>query len=188
MQIYVIVAASLVIVVIEIFLRSTWNKYYFSIGLPVFVRRAPASPPSTIPPDIRYLKAEFRSTLSGTLEFRDINWNEYGFREKLMVRIFTIGHRRIVPEVMHGYLKYDYGRKQVVVKGFLNWWTVLLPLWFLVISNPMIKDDSPFSTVIAIVICLVIPGISYVSQLYLFNKIATSAAELWSHPFSLPTV
>src|ERR1700690_424517 len=133
MQLNFVELIGIVILLVEIFLSATWNKYYFSIGFPVFVQKVPASPQSEIPPNIQNLEDEFLSSFTRKLVFKDLTSNEYGFREKL----FEFRPIRL-SAVMHGHLKFDYSRRKVIVKGFADWWVIALSLYLLlwVITAP----------------------------------------------------
>ena len=67
---------------VDIVLSGTWNRMYFTSGLPIFIMQIPVSRRHiNIPLSSRFEK-QFRSKWTSALVFREIDLNTYGFREK----------------------------------------------------------------------------------------------------------
>jgi hypothetical protein len=171
----------------DIILNATWNRMYFTTGLPIFIMRVPVNSQHTgIPhnsirlsadiqpntPDYSRLKEEFQSDLVGSLTFKEIDTNKFGFREKLIQ--FRL--MRYSP-LMHGLLIFDNDNSQVIVKGFINWFPLCLSLVWLI---PVITSSDHIISLGFIVFFILVMGLIYGIQSSRFIKVATFAAQAWS--------
>jgi hypothetical protein len=163
-----IIAFGLIILSIlaDTVLSATWSRTYFTVGLPIFIMRVPVDFPHTNIPQRSLFEAQFQSNLVASLTFKEISSNEYGFREAhFQFRLFGYS------PLMHGLLIFDYENSQVVVKGFINWFTLCFSLIWLSIAMFMI----PF-----VLFFIILMGCLYLIQLSRFSKVAAFAAEAWS--------
>jgi hypothetical protein len=114
----VIFLAAFVVWVVELILSVTWNRFYFSVGLPIFIRRMPVVARRIAPLDIDIMKTELPVLL-----FKEMGTNLYAFRE----RFFQLYMGRSgLTGAMHGIVVLDQTGRQVVVKVFFPWYHVVL--------------------------------------------------------------
>jgi hypothetical protein len=123
------IPALLVLLLAELILLATWNKAYFSVGLPIYGRSIPLTGFGRGLPTESELEDEFEGSYwSKPYIFHAFSDHEYGFREELFS--FRLFQRRS-SSVMHGILIYDPNGQQIVVKGYANWSMLLVLLIFL---------------------------------------------------------
>lgn len=171
----ILLGAMIVVGIAETALKASWNRLYFTLGLPIFIRRVPVSVFRISPVDTASLEAEFASSFtSRALLFKELETNLYAFREKMMEFRFLKTENT---EVMHGVLIFDLNQQQVIVKGYLNWVIVVLVLGF--IGFAVLSGSVGWLMIIFLV---VIVGIGYAAQAGRYGKVAQKAAELISAP------
>ena len=149
--------------IVEVILYFSWNRSYFTFGIPIFVRSIPINEISLLTPSIESLQAKFPKSFWGpSFEFRKIGQNEYAFRDVLFeFRWFGFS----APPVMHGYLTYD--NERIVVKGYLIFIYPALFGWI------ALHDPS-----FGLLLLGIFFGIPYMLQLIRINAVATKAKEL----------
>jgi hypothetical protein len=162
------------LILVDVVLSSTWNRMYFTSGLPLFIRRIPVDLRHTnIPPWSRF-DAQFQSALV----FKEIELNTYGFREnffKFRLNMYT--------PIMHGMLFFDIAHNQVVVKGFVNWFILWFSLiWFggLTVGGIMNFPESALTALAFIALLALLLGTIYKNQYDWFTKVAIFAAQEWA--------
>ena len=163
-QVFGIVAFGTLIIsmLAEAILSAAWNKTYFTIGIPFFTR--------SIPVHVHHANIPSKSVFEGqaglgSIVFKEISPNSYGFREKL----FQFRWMRFSP-IMHGLLIFDDANSQIVVKGFAHW-SLLAFLAILIAFVPAI----PFF--------ILLMSLPYAIQYLQFSKIANIAAKAWSRKY-----
>jgi len=125
---------------IETILSATWNKIYFSLGLPIFVKRIPVGPHYRNIPPSSQLEIRSHSARTKSLVFHKLDLNTYGFRRE----INGFSHVNIsYLSPMHGVLLFDYDNSEVVVKGFMNWSVLCLWLIWLIIFSSIFPQSIP---------------------------------------------
>ena len=169
----IIWGAGLVIgLIIEPILNYSWNKAYFTKGLPIFMVRVSAKPRYSNVPRISQFETHFHSTWflwDISLLFKELDMDVYGFREKNLIR-------PLYPLVMHGMLFFDRNNNQVIVTGFLNWLVLcILVVWFAF----MFSIFTPFVGILILLPFVIFFGISYWIQFNRFSKVAEFAASTW---------
>lgn len=161
--------AMLVILFAEAWLAGSWNRLYFTVGLPIFIKRVPVSVFSFPPLDFGCLEAEFSATwTSKSLVFKELEPNLFAFREKLL----EMRWGKSSSEVMHGLLILDQNQQQVVVKGFANLWMLGMAVLFALVSLAI----GPQGLLLAAAY-VVIMGVVYLLQARRFGKVAQFVAE-----------
>ena len=161
-------------------LNSTWNKKYFTTGLPIFVKRIPVIIRHTDIPERSLFQMQFRSGWIASLTFKEINSNTYGFREKLFSFNFHY------PPFMHGVLIFDTDNGQVVVKGFMNYFLPLLSLVWLtraLFGGVTWSSESLIGFAFYTFFAVFISGIPYLIQFHRFSRVASFAADAWSRRY-----
>ena len=153
-------------------LRGAWNKMYFTFGLPIFIKSFPVKGQLKGIPFQYLLEDEFQNEWVSSFDFKAIDTQSYGLREKFFRPRFF----RYIP-LMHGLIIFDHDKNQVIVKGMANWLTVWLALYFLLSSlnllkTPLIQIAGPIAFIIIII------AITYLMQSWVFSRIGKFAAEL----------
>lgn len=157
-----------IILIIEAALAATWNHFYFTVGLPIYIKRIPVSLFSFPPLDFMRLEAEFTSSWRHkSLVFKQMDSNSYAFREKML----EMRWGRSSSEVMHGLLILDQSQQQVVVVGYANWWMLGLALLIVAMSLTFGSQGLLIAGVYLLVVLFV-----YALQLRRFSKVAHSVA------------
>jgi hypothetical protein len=172
--------------IIETILCGTWDKTYFTTGLLMFQRRSPVEPQHDSVPSCSQLETHFHSNWTRSLVFHPIAANTYGFREKLLE--FRLAGSS---PLMHGMVFFDSENREVVVKGFSNWFTVwfsLLWLGSIGIAVVSVQGYLSSSVVVALGIAILvfgwIMGWFYWKQYSLYSNVARFASEAWSKEYS----
>ncbi len=159
----------LALLMLEATMAGTWNRFYFTFGLPIFIKRVPVSVFSFPPLDFGQLEAEFSATWSSkSLVFKEFEPGVYAFREKLL----EMRWGKSSSEVMHGLLILDQNAQQVVVKGYANWWLLGLVLLFVAFFLMMGTQGVWFIGLLVLIMAFV-----YWTQARRFAKVAQFVAE-----------
>jgi hypothetical protein len=103
-------------VLVEILLTVTWNRWYFTKGIPLMAWRAKVPASELHPPSAAAFEQKFHSKMFAPLLFREMEPDVYGFREE-SGRFRWFG---TVP-VMRGKIIFDRQRRQIFVVGYANW-------------------------------------------------------------------
>lgn len=159
--------------IIEAFLSGTWNRVYFTLGLPIFVMRVPTELRHSNIPPLSQLEEHLCSTVLSSLVFREFEQNTYGFREKF----FEFGLRLRYPSVMHGMLFFDFNNNQVVVKGYANWFMLFFSLIW--VGGALLQYEPLYALIMIFVYTLGM-ALFYSLQYDRFSKVTKFAAEAWS--------
>jgi hypothetical protein len=167
------VLGTLIIYVLDVLLASSWNRAYFTLGLPIFVRRLPVTSMRYHLPEPGLLEAEFQKNSMGrSLAFKAIDANQYFFRD----RVFELRRLGVKSNsIMHGTLRYDPASQQVVVVGLAN---LTLPAFLLLFIGLTIFTGAWSITVlIVLTVLLVLFGVLYALQSARYAKIAELAVQ-----------
>jgi hypothetical protein len=174
----VAVGAMMIILTVEMILSATWNKTYFSFGLTLFEVNIPVNFHHVNIPPKSVFETQLRSVWLGSIAFREISHNTYGFREKL----FQFRLMRYSP-VMHGLLIFDDVNSQVIVKGFANWFLLVFSLIWL--SEVILWLFSGMIMALAfLAFFILLMSLLYAIQYPRFVKIANIASEAWSRKYA----
>jgi hypothetical protein len=174
-----------IIWVVEIVLSATWQKNYFTIGVPIFVFRIPVEAQHTNIPSCPLLESNFKSSgfiRNTSLLFEEIEPNLMGFRESLLQfgRWYS---------VMHGSLIFDTKNSQVIVKGFLDWaisyfsllWIIGAPLFWLLGFE---RDEPIWLALLVYSILFINLGVFCSLDYIRFSRVAKFAAQAWSRHYA----
>jgi hypothetical protein len=160
--------------ILEGILSATWNRIYFSVGLPVFVTEVPVAHAPQATPTAAEIERLFKDGLLVPLTFHRGSANAVFFREKLID--FSV-RLRYTP-TMHGRLVFDHQKATVTVLGIANWFSLL----FLGVAA-FLAPRSPFMRAFALFAISLEVSI-YALQFSRFRRVATSAAARWSEDTS----
>lgn len=158
-------------------LRATWNKMYFTIGVPIFIKRIPVNFPHTNLSPGFFMDNKFHSGWIESIIFKEICLNAYGFRNEL----FSFKWFK-TSSLMHGLLIFDHDHSQVIVKGFARWSFVYISLLtFIIVIRASISNPLP--AIIILAIYFLFAGLSYSIQSTRFSYVARFAADSWSRKY-----
>ena len=161
----------LIAAILDTVLAAKWSPAYFRHGVPLFVRRFAATPQWNPAFPSSGLEAEFSSSCSYSLAFKDLSPTEYAFREEL----FQLHWLRYVL-VMHGLISWDYDHSQLTVTGYAR----IFPLAFLLANALILHEGSlPWSLVVFLG-GVALLALSYATQAFLYGEVGKYAALKWS--------
>ena len=165
--------------IVEAILSRTWNKVYFTSGIPIFAMRVPVELRHSIIPSSSQLEAHFHSTWTSSLAFKEVDLHTYAFREKFF-EVRLVGYSPI----MHGVLIFNHNNNEVIVKGFANWFVLAFSLIWL--SGIMLSafPSFPLLGLGFILFFVLLMGLLYWIQYSRFSKVAMFAAETWSRKYA----
>ena len=172
----IILIALIISLLADFVLRASWNKIYFTFGIPIFVMRVPVNKSFKGVPYQYLFEEEFRFTwFAPALSFKVNGARKIFFREKF----FDPPIRYRYLPIMHGVISFEHDKKRVVVTGLANWF----PLWLMAYIalvwfnlTELLPVQITGSTVIIVVLLVVFYLIQYVR----FSRIGKYAAELCS--------
>ena len=126
-----------VITIIEIVLSAKWNAFYFTVGLPIFVRRIDRVVVMQDQSIEELMQAA--TTIAGTpLLFRRLAPDVIAFREK------PFGGSIHYMPIMHGVIRRRPEEATAVVLGLANWYIVALIVMFAVLLGSGFIDVAPY--------------------------------------------
>ncbi len=159
---------------IEIILAMSWNRFYFSFGIPVFYHEIPVSRPRAEPPEAMLLEGLLENSARVPLEFRQMEQDRLVFREVIRFGSSAWRWRWHWGPVMHGVLHFDLPGRRVRVIGLVNWSVLAFAVLVIValLSQPLFWLFSLFF--------LLIVGVCYVVQGKQFQNVARVAAKKWN--------
>lgn len=156
------------LLILEAALAGTWNRFYFTFGVPLFIKRVPVNLFSFPPLDYARLEAEFSASWSSkSLVFKEYETGLIAFREKLL----EMRWGKSSSEVMHGVLILDQNNQQVEVRGLANWWFIALTALFVFVSIGLGSNGLLLAG-----FYVVIMGVVYYLQARRFSKVAEAVA------------
>ncbi|MBV6671487.1 hypothetical protein [Xanthomonas euvesicatoria] len=107
-------------------LLITWNRLYFSWGLPVFTRRIAVTRDALACFSLAQVENAVEPSRWPDLRFHRLSEDVYAFRETFL---FVGG---VYPMIMRGRIVIDRRRREIIVSGFCNWTVVMMVVGFLV--------------------------------------------------------
>lgn len=149
----VAIAIVAVVAIAEVVLASKWSRFYFTVGLPVFVRRVERRGLSDISLD--QLQRSSKTATAAPLMFRQIGPDAVAFREEVF--------GQYIP-VMRGVIRHDPAEASVSVKGLLNWFVLAAAVVLAVTLRRGIINVLPYG--------LALFAILYFIQAVRFNRVA----------------
>lgn len=158
-----------VLFLVEALLTWRFNRFYFTVGLPLFKTEHRSDLTSKAIPSAEQLIACMPNSSFQSLVFSQIDSTRFAFRESAWARFPRISYTPI----MHGLLSFDGDTGRIRVVGLANW----LPSVFLalvVVGIPM-QDSFPFVAFLIGTLLLI-----YAIQFKRFREVATLAAACWS--------
>lgn len=151
--IFVVVA----VFITELILSLTWNRFYFTFGIPIFARRVDR-PRGLEDVSLEDLPRSTATAAGTPIVFRRLPSGAIAFREK------PFGGLLHYAPLMRGVIRHNAGEAAVVVMGLVNWTAVALVAFFVVMLGRGAKDVAPYF--------LVAFGVLYLIQAIRFSRIA----------------
>jgi hypothetical protein len=160
----------------DIIFKTTWHKKYFTTGLPIFMMRVPVEHRHSNIPSVSLFDIRFYSFWASSLVFHEIELNAYGFYEKI-IQFHLIGYTPI----MHGLLLFDCNCNEVIVQGFLDWYSVWFSLLWL--GSVAVLSHDLGITLSFVLFFVLLMGLLYWIQYCRFSNVAKFAAHAWSRKY-----
>jgi hypothetical protein len=115
----------IIIAIVEMILSAMWSKFYFSVGIPIFVYEIPNNFAVSDRKNAHDLGNAMLDTKYAPMKFKQLSKNTIAFRESYWSGFF----KRSYTPVMHGNLQYTE-RGKIKVTGLVNWFTVAFSIMF----------------------------------------------------------
>jgi hypothetical protein len=107
------------LIIAEVVLSMKWNGFYFTQGLPIFVRRA-ESAAKLESVSIEVLEKASATAAGAPFQFRRLDANTIAFRER------SLGGMIHYAPLMHGLIRKRPEEASVAVLGLVNWWAIAI--------------------------------------------------------------
>ena len=156
--------------IFEIILSATWNKMYFTMGIPILVLKLPVDRHYSNTPPLYRIQKEIEGNWNVSVALKEFDTGVFGFSESTWT-----GISHYTP-IMHGLLLFDNENHQVVVKGLPNiFFTVFSTVWLgsVIFFAPLLIKIG-FTSFYALVV-----GILYWIQYSRYKKVASFATRAW---------
>src|SRR4029079_2550212 len=114
------------VALIETILSLTWNRFYFTIGVPILRIDLQAFSPGAPVPTSAALEVRVAESRFPPMVFRQLASDSYGFRERAWGGFLRFSYT----PVMHGLLQFDKLGARVRFTGLLNWFVVVFTAVF----------------------------------------------------------
>ena len=165
-----LMVAVLVVMPVETLLSWKFNRFYFTVGVPLFKTERDRGATANPIPSAGQLQALMPRAFN-KVAFSQIGPAQIAFREPL----WKFAHFGYIP-TMHGLASFDLLTGQVRVVGLANWFPLLL-MAFLVTHSLTRQESAPLAVFFAVFFLLF-----YAIQFQRFRKIAALTVSCWSMP------
>ena len=140
----------LAIALIELILSAKWVSWYFTFGIPIFRKTARLEQDKRPKLDPMLLQNSFVSDGWQKLLFHSLDTKTIAIREKL----FNFAKYWQYTPIMRGVVRFDETASVVTITGYLNWTTVLIIAFFLLLPFYIFQDFISMGFVIFLFIVL----------------------------------
>lgn len=106
-----------VVALVELWLSSTWNAFYFTVGLPIFRRRIDR-PSGLGDVDLEELQRRCATAAGAPILFRRFDADRIAFREQAGGGVI-----HYMP-IMRGLIRHQREEASIVVTGLVKWYVV----------------------------------------------------------------
>ena len=174
----------IIVALTETILGARWDRRYFITGVPLTTITIPVDSFHTNLPSVQLLATKNRSCLLGSLAFRPIAPDAYGFR-------YRYARLSLPFNDMHGGLAFDRDNHCVILRSFLNLTDIALALVMLSIVQLVVLTDAgdwlgglaAFS-VVALVLLMQVVALRINRRRC--ADVAAFAASAWSRQYAPP--
>ena len=155
-----------IILISEIVLSSTWNKYYFLYGIPIYSRTIDIS---NIEQSSQKISNFINSidTVPGFSKYKAelLENNIYAFRKKMISESFY--HNGL--ENIHGIITIDSEQRTLKIKGNIRYSFIVLMLYFFVFY---IYDFVSFTSIFSVLLSIfILSALSYAFDYRKYKKL-----------------
>ncbi len=170
-----IIRTLVAIALLEIVASALWLRLYFVFGLPIYKRTLKITVEKVRLPSSQELEDELPELAwRPPLLIREIEEMNFAFREKLFFFGFSY-----VP-VMHGVMRYDQDKKELIISGFANWYALLFSIFFISLAVAFMYESKQLMFLILPIGLLLIEGNGYLTQRRRFNQVVESAQSIFN--------
>jgi hypothetical protein len=156
---------------VELLLSARWSSCYFTAGIPIYQRIMTAQPGIVRMPTAGEVEAALPDRgRSAPMLVRRIGANRFAFREKLFH--FGIAYSPL----MHGCITCNPATGEIMVRGYLNWYIILLSCYLLLFS--LLSPFDPADIIIPACLLVVLYYI-YCLQKGRFREVGDVLQRLW---------
>lgn len=141
----------------DVVFTTRWNRAYYTLGLPIFIRRV-HKPGGIADLPLEDLEKTSMTAAGPPLLFRRLDNDVIAFRE----RVFG-GVLHYIP-IMHGVIRYDAAEGVARVTGIVNWFVIAFVACFAFLLGRSFVELLP--------IIAGVYGIIYFIQAMRFNRVA----------------
>ena len=124
------------IVIAEVALSWTWNRFYFTFGLPIFSRRIDGRR-EIDDALLDEVKRKSATAAAAPFAFRRMGPDAIAFRE-------SGGGLMHYTPIMRGLIRHDPSEPGVKVLGYMNWFVIAAAIILTVVLRRGIKDVWPY--------------------------------------------
>lgn len=160
------------VAIIETVFSASWNPTYFRFGIPIYRKNYSFEGAAPFKINEKILNEAFKKVVSPSLVFRQIDYREFAFREKILQ--FTLLN---YTPIMHGKLEINEMSRNISVCGYINWWIIA----FVITGFIFFPGDFTFAPFMF----LLIGGI-YLFQKRKYDKVGQFVYEWNSRDWSEP--
>jgi hypothetical protein len=157
MEIYI--TALIVATVAELIVSGTWQKFYFTAGIPIFRKSARLQAHPELSAEL--LNQMFTDGWWDPLKFKKISQYEIAFREVLIN--FAIFRLNYTP-LMHGLIRYDPITRDLQVIGFANWFAAFFVVLFIYLTFSFSGPERGIAIAVTLFILGLLGFIYYVQR------------------------
>jgi len=147
----VIVAALVIVAAIaiaEMFLSAKWNRFYFTIGLPIFISRVERRTSLDDVP-LEHLQKGSATAAGAPLVFERLDSDTIAFRER------ALGGLIHYTPLMHGVIRRDPASSSATVMGLMNWFILALMIMLAAMLRRDIINVLPVMIAVLAVLYLI---------------------------------
>ncbi|KIQ28876.1 hypothetical protein VDG09_15200 [Xanthomonas campestris pv. raphani] len=163
-MLYVLIA----LLLIEAVLMLCWNRWYCRWGVPLYVRRIPATATALAHFPLGRIEMTLDDSAWAPLVFHPLSETSSAFRESVWMRL-----KPNYAPVMRGVVVVDKRDREIRIVGLCNWsmlWVALM----LVQALPVVP--------LPVLAFTVLLGVIYAIQRHRFNHVSDVAARLLAEP------
>lgn len=163
--------SGIVAILLELILSAKWSPCYFTAGIPIYQRIIMAHPGIVRMPTAGEVEAALPYCgRSAPILVRRIGENRFAFREKLFH--FGIAYSPL----MHGCITCNPATGVIKVRGYLNWYIILLSCYLFLFS--LLLPFNPTDVIIPLCL-LVLMSYIYWMQKKRFRQVGDAVQKLW---------
>lgn len=143
--------------IVDALLVVKWNRTYFTVGIPIFMRRI-ERPEGIAEMSLDELETSSRTAAGAPLLFHRFAPGLIAFRDKVFG-----GTMHYIP-IMHGVIRHDSTEGVVRVVGLLNWFVIAYIVSFAALLGKAVVDLLP--------VALTVLGVIYFIQAVRYSRVA----------------